>query len=140
METRPLTREEVVVHGLLEEGVAERVALDTGRRVGYQDLPADALAQRLVQRPLVHRHGRRDQRGFDTGPAADATRKNSWVARRGSRPRQEHVAEGRGQFGPAVVAGGRQQLLGEEGVAAGARMDHSTSVASRSLPAIAAGR
>ena len=45
--------------------MAERVALDAGRRIGYQDLPADALAERVVERRLVHGHGRREQRRID---------------------------------------------------------------------------
>ena len=52
-----LPRQQVVVHRLLEQGVAERVALAARRRVGDEHLAADGFAQRLVHGGVVEFHG-----------------------------------------------------------------------------------
>ena len=120
----PLTGQEVVVDRLLEERVAECVALDPGRRVGDEDLPADAFAERLVEGRLVERRGGREEGRID--PLAGRRRHpQELLGRLGQvgRARQQHVAERVRQLGPAILARRHEELLAEERVAAGPDVD-----------------
>ena len=57
-------------------------------------------------------------------PAAEATRRNSWVGSARSAIRASSTSRSvERQLGPAVLAGGDEQLLGEERVAAGSGVD-----------------
>ena len=127
MEPLTLARQEVVVGGLLEQRVAERVvAGDVVRgRPGNQDLAADGVAQR-------RRAGRRP-----SSPATCASR--SWSTRRpatAATPMTVWARSGRatirasrtsrrvgGSRPPSASVPGPEQLLDEERVAVRAPVD-----------------
>ena len=92
----PLAGQQVVVDRLLEQRVPEGIALDAGRRVRDEDLATDALAERVVERRLVERGGRREQRRVDAlaGRRGDAQELLGRLGEVG-RPGQEHVAQRR---------------------------------------------
>ncbi len=121
---RSFAREDLVVDGLLEQRVPEGVAVDARGRVRHEDLPRDALAQRVDQRRLVERRGVGEERRID---ALAGRRRDPQELLGGFRevgdPRQQHVAQRGREFGPAIVAGGDEQLLGEERVAVRTGMD-----------------
>ena len=124
MPASPFARKDVVVHGLLEQGVAEGIAIHARPWIGDQDLAGDALAQGIEQRRLIEAGGVREERRVHA------------LAGRGRQPQellrrlrefgdacQQHVTERRRELGPAVVAGRDEQFLGEERVAVRAGMD-----------------
>ena len=80
VQARPLAREQVVVDRLLEQRVAERVVLVAGTGLGHQDVLADGFAQRGVQGLGVDARRVHEQVGSTCWPAAEATRRTSWVA------------------------------------------------------------
>ena len=116
MQPGALAGQQVAVDGLLQQGVPERVAAG---RVGEQQLPADRLAQRLVERLLVEPGGRRQQLVVD--PATGHAR-HPYDVLCGRRelldPAEQDVGELARHLGRGLGGGG-QQLLGEEGVALG---------------------
>ena len=124
MEAGPFAREQVVVDGLLDQRVAERVALHAGRRVGDEDLALDALAQGVVQGAFIDGERLSEQRRVDalTGRRGHAQELLGGLGQIGDTG-QEHVAERRRQVRPPIVARGDEQLLGEERVAVGTSVD-----------------
>lgn len=98
-------------------------ALTCGR-VRDEDLVSDRFAQRLVERRLIHPGGLGEQRRIHAlaGSRGDAEELLGRL-REGRDTRQQHVPERRRQLGPAVLAGGDEELLGEERVALGSGVD-----------------
>ena len=124
MQPSALPRQEILVDRLLEERVAEGVALLPVDRLGDQDLEADRLAQRLVQRDRVVRRDRREQGRVD--PPAGRRCDPEQVVGRLAQPGdvgQEDLAEGRRQLGRAALPDRHEEFLGEERVALGAGVD-----------------
>ena len=124
VKARPLARQQVVVDHLLEQRVAERVALDAGVRVGHEDLPRHRLAERKVDGLLVQAAGHRQERWVDPltrrgGHAQELLGGVAQVRDSG----EQHVAQRRGQGGPAVAVGRGEQLLRVERVATGPLVD-----------------
>ena len=118
----PLARQQVAVDGLLEQGVAEPVALGGG--AGHQHLPGDGVAQppldlglgpaggrdqQLVADPAAGHRGHLEDLLGQVGEALDAA--------------EEHVGQGVGQGDVGPDGAGRDQLLGEERVALGTGQD-----------------
>ena len=120
----PLAGEQVVVDRLLEEGVAKHVALDPGGRVGDEDLPADAFTERVVEGDLIERRGGGEQLGID--PLSGGRRHAEELLGGFGEvrdPAEEDIAKRGWQLAGAVLAGGDEQLLGEERVPAGPGVD-----------------
>jgi hypothetical protein len=127
VEPAPLARQEVVVDELGEKRVPEPVR--AGVAIDDQHLAIDGVAQSILE--LI---GREAGDTGDDGVVGEVARHGDH-AHRGTRGRPGHgdpgeqdVAERPGNDGahgrPAVLLpGGRQQLLGKEGVALGALVD-----------------
>ncbi len=124
MQPGPLARQQVVVHGFLEESVAEDIALDAGRRIGHEHLPGDALSERLVDGGRLEPGGLGEQLRIDPLPRRrrDPQELLAPLPEVGDAGEEDVAQRGR-QLGRAVVAGRHEELLGEEGVAAGAGVD-----------------
>ena len=105
VQSRPLPGQQVVVDRLLEQRVAEGVALAAGRRIGDQDLPVDALAERVVERRLVEGGRGREQRRVDplAGRRRDAQELLGGLGQLGD-PCQQQVAQRRRQLAGSVGA------------------------------------
>ena len=111
-----LARQQVVVHGLADQLVPERVAVTAGvQHVGGHRGTYRAGQRRVVQ--AAHRG--RAARARSYAPPALATRSNSWVSS-GSLPDalQQQVTEGLRQL-PAYLAVTAEQRLDEQRVALG---------------------
>ena len=124
MEPSPLPGEEIVVDRLLEQRVAEGIALDVRGRVEHEDLPGDALAERLVEPRVVETRRFGDEGRIDA--PAGRGRDPEDLLRRLTQVGdvcEKHIAEGLGQLDRAVLARRGEQLLGEERVAARPAMD-----------------
>ena len=124
VQARPLAREQVVVDGLLEQRVAERVVLVAGTRLGHQDVLADGFAQRGVQglgvdARRVHEQVRVDVLARGGGHAQDLLGRVGQARDAG----EQDVAERRRKLGRAGVPRRAQELLGEERVPVGPRVD-----------------
>ena len=128
MQAGPLAGEQVVVDRLLQR-VPERDAVHGragARLVAARDqhLPRDALAQRLMDRVLVHPGRGCQQLRVDAlpGRGRDA---QELLGRLGEvrDARQEHIPQGRRQLHGALLPHRREQLLREEGIATRAAMD-----------------
>ena len=134
-----LPRQQVVVHRLLEQGVAECVALAARRRVGDEHLAADAL--RAAPRTWRRRRGpRRRRAGMDppAWPAAEAIRRNSWVgsARSAIRPSStSRSVEGSSALPSSPAAASSSSA--KNALPPDRAWIDSSSVRSRSRPAIA---
>ncbi len=114
-----LTREQVVVDHLAEQRVAEGVAAvlaDDG------DLGRHRLAQTLAELGAVRLADRLEQSLARAGLAGDPAQQLLCAGREPLDAQHQGVAQSRRQRPAAVEAGG-EDLLGEEGVALGARPD-----------------
>ena len=117
MEAASFRREEIVVDGLGEQGVAESVA--TIVRVADQELRGERLAERLLElrfRPRGHlpEQARVHRAPGYGGHAQDAL----GILGQGRDPREQHLAQGvrQSRLGAAATAR-REELLDEEGIA-----------------------
>jgi hypothetical protein len=117
VEPGPLARQQIGVGDLLEQSVAELVAVLT--RPGHQQLAGHRLPQRLVETPIVQA-GDGGQQPVRGPPADHRGYPQDLPGRLGDPldPPAEQLVEGGGQLAEPGV-GGRQQLLGEERVAFG---------------------
>ena len=127
-----LARQQVAVHGLADQRVAEAV-----HAVGARDehlvgdrlarslhhlggaAPGDRLEQPVRDRPVEHGGGADDRLGRG-GQPLDA--------------RQQRVAQRRGQQPAVAILGVREQLLGEQRVALGAAVEPVGELRRRGLP------
>ena len=126
MEPLPLAGQEVVVGGLLEQRVTERVvAVDRRRRPpGHQHLAADGRPQRVEQVGSSIAGDPREEVVVDP-PAGDGRDADDGLGalRQADDAREEHLAERRRQRPSGGVLAGPEQLLDEERVAVRASVD-----------------
>ena len=122
VEAGPLARQQVAVDGLLEQGVAEPVALGGG--AGHQHLSTMASRRPCSTSASGHPEAATSSSWPTRRPATAATLRISWASSgQGLDAAQEHVGQGVGQGDVGPDGPGRDQLLGEERVALGAGQD-----------------
>ena len=126
MEAAPLRRQQLVVRGFLDEGVAESIALDDRVGIDDQELRVDHFVERGLQVglgqatdvgqqvvvDLATRHG---------GDPDEARRRFRSAGQTGEQDAAERLRQARPPL--AGLVDRRGQLLGEEGVAVGAGGD-----------------